>query len=787
MKRRNFLKMGTASLVGASALSSTIFTRALANADKAELTPAFNIRNNVTSHWLGEALWGNRLQDWRVHDGRIECLQGGKYFEVRTASILTHQLSDKAAYAHLRVKLGTLTTNKTGFAGFLLGAGGAELDYRGASLTQRAAGENGGIMAVVNEKGELSVRDFSNADKPFSYQHFNAKNLTKLGQFSKKALALDVEIVPNGKHFDLVLTLTEAASGREINKIAVTQVKKELLVGNILLVSSPDTKKVGARWWFSDVAMSGSKIKHDKQQTLGPVVGCMHSVNKDNLRLSTQLMPVAATEISELTLQVKQTGQSTWVTAQTSPVEDGFVTIFDIAKWQYQVDHDYRIVNPKAPKQTLYQGTVSKDPGNSKTLKIALHSCLTATAKNLDDGAYKARIKEERVLGRYSKDNIQFPHTDLVQNCEKHQPDLYLFVGDQFYEGTPTRIWRGKPDSKLDLLYRWYLWYWTHREQLKHRPAILLADDHDVLQGNLWGVGGRDPVITETGKRMEEDGGYMETKSLVQMAYRIQHSHNPAPYDPTPIDHDIPVTYGAFVYGGTSFAVIEDRKFKSRRNIKVDPRYVQGELLGQRQEIFLREWKDMDKGLPKVVITASMYGSAQTRGDLIPLLDYDSNGYPHDGRTRAVKLIKDAKAVVLAGDQHIAMLAKQGINDHTDGPLFFAGPAGAAFWQRWFEGEGQLANQRNNDPNTGDFEDTFGNKMRVLAVANPKVSYKIFKSQVGDSWSNFLSDRRLKSEGYGLVKVDHQAQQFHFECWEFDVDPTTGKQFDGWPYSHNFE
>lgn len=167
------------------------------------------------------------------------------------------------------------------------------------------------------------------------------------------------------------------------------------------------------------------------------------------------------------------------------------------------------------------------------------------------------------------------------------------------------------------------------------------------------------------------------------------------------------------------------------------------------------------------------------------LIDYDANGYPADGRTRAVKLVSDANALVIAGDQHLGLLAYQGINTFDDGSLFFAGPASAAFWQRWFEPLTPLFNQRNNDKNTGDFTDAFGNKMRVLAAANPKVSHKLFVKQ-NTTWGKFLADRNLKSESYGIIKINHAKKYYQLECWEWNTNPSTGKQFDGWPYIKGF-
>ena len=131
------------------------------------------------------------------------------------------------------------------------------------------------------------------------------------------------------------------------------------------------------------------------------------------------------------------------------------------------------------------------------------------------------------------------------------------------------------------------------------------------------------------------------------------------------------------------------------------------------------------------------------------------------------------------------MIARQGVDDYADGPLFFAGPAAAAFWQRWFEGGGRLSNQREGDPDSGDFVDTFGNRMRVLAVANPRLSHAEFE-QGNKGWGKFLADRELKSEGYGLVRVRHREKVFRLECWPWDARPGTDEQFQGWPYELEF-
>lgn len=56
--------------------------------------------------------------------------------------------------------------------------------------------------------------------------------------------------------------------------------------------------------------------------------------------------------------------------------------------------------------------------------------------------------------------------------------------------------------TMLDYLRKFCQFGWTWRDLLKDKPSIILPDDHDVFQGNLWGNGGR---YTKN----QDEGGYM--------------------------------------------------------------------------------------------------------------------------------------------------------------------------------------------------------------------------------------------------------------------------------------
>src|SRR5262249_43450058 len=132
-------------------------------------------------------------------------------------------------------------------------------------------------------------------------------------------------------------------------------------------------------------------------------------------------------------------------------------------------------------------------------------------------------------------------------------------------------------------------------------------DDHDVYHGNVWGAGGK--KADGFGQPGQDSGGYQEPAQWVNMVQRTQTSHLPDPYDPTPVLQEISVYYTEMLYGGVSFAIVEDRKWKSAPKVVIpkaeivngwaqNPQYdaardgdVAGaQLLGSRQIAFLKHW-----------------------------------------------------------------------------------------------------------------------------------------------------------------------------------------------------
>src|SRR5688572_11915302 len=153
--------------------------------------------------------------------------------------------------------------------------------------------------------------------------------------------------------------------------------------------------------------------------------------------------------------------------------------------------------------------------------------------------------------------------------------------------------------------------------------------------------------------------------------------------------------------------------------------------------------------------------------------DYDTNGWPQTERNAALREMRKAFAFHIAGDQHLPAIVHYGIDQHRDAGLAFAGPAVNTGYPRWFEplkpGENRAAGAPEN---TGDFRDSFGHPMTVLAVADGAKQPR----------QPVLEKLHDKVSGIGLVRFDKKNRKITVECWPLLADPTqTGTQFRGWP------
>lgn len=719
--------------------------------------------------WLGPDFWANRLQDWMIRDGRITCVALAGDRGGRTASVLTRSLNGGGF--QLQVRMGTQIAS-TGFSGFLIGVGEAGTDYRRAALVGAASGTAGGLLCVYGSDGWVRFRDHTDDLRQFDYAEIPS---TMSGPAPARGKAEQVEFSLEGvAQPDGTLTLTvkavNAANGSVLSQAVLTGRSPQSVAGGFALVSSGPS----ATYWFSDLRSSGGGVDAHPERGLGPIVGNLFSVADGTLKMTAQVMPMRLQDGDTVSLQLSN-GAGGWVTRTSALVGPGFAAALR-TEWNFGTAQPYRLLHSRGG--TL-EGTVPAEPGQAG-MTVASLSCTKAAHRPIDAASrYTAVVPGETPLGLYTSKNVYFPFELLTRGIKAQAPDLLVAMGDQYYEHSPTRQDRSKA-PELDFLYKYLLWLWSFRDITRNTPCLVLVDDHDMFQGTLFGEGGK--ALLPGAQPIK--GGYANAPEWVNIVQRVQCGHNPDPVDPAPVAQGISVYFTRFVYGGVRFALLEDRKFKTGGD-KVDDSgkvipEVDLQLLGPRQESMLAELAAEGSGPPTVVVSQTMFCSLQTEANGKRKGARDSAGWPAMARTRATQAMAAAGAVMLSGDTHLPSLVR-----HIGGPVQFCGPAGGASFVRWFEPSPPLRNP-GATPHTGDFTDSYGNPVRVLAVVNMQVSQATWTSAYGET---SCGDQALKAEGYGLLRIDPVNRRHTFEAWRWDVDPAAAgaQPMTGWPYVLSFD
>lgn len=501
---------------------------------------------------------------------------------------------------------------------------------------------------------------------------------------------------------------------------------------------------VQAEWWHKDPTKvlkwnrgNDSVIKSLDVPRDQVIAFGLYTVNNNCLKLTAQLFPLYPKESKWVHLEIKKSGK--WLRIASRSVNtEGWSAHFTLPNWDHSTDTSYRLNHADL---AYFEGSIRKAIPANHEVSVALLSCNSSKDR--------------------SDRNLYVKHINL------HDPDLIFFAGDQHYDHTEHTA-------------AWLMFGRQFRETFRHRPCVVITDDHDVGHGNLWG---------ENGKASQQashfnDGGYRHPAAYVNMVQRCQTGHLPAAYDPTPVKQGITVYYTSYQLGSVDFAILEDRKFKSaptgnvpklgqRIDMVTNRAYKPADfdkpgltLLGERQLNFLDHWAEKQSpSQMKAVLSQSPFCNASYKKGL--LADLDSNGWPQSARNKVIERLSAANAVHLTGDQHIATLLQHINKAGEPGPWSFCSPAIVnTIYSRYWKPPAKFRKKGikgNNLPFAGHYDDSFGNPILVHAYANP--------------------EPKNRAEGYGIVRFNPSKQSITFECWPRQVEPNQAyaQQYQGWP------
>ncbi|MFC4991268.1 hypothetical protein [Rubritalea tangerina] len=762
-----------------------------------------NWSDSVEQQWIGRHFWQNSYRDWAQKNGRIEVVQPGGN---RSAVVTSHAI-DASQTFKLSTKLGILqkpSANKTGWGGFKLGLRG---QWTHAKTWENQAMTCRGTAAGITADGRLFIDQIKD----------NAPQLT-----TQDLVTLTLEAIPSGADLTLVLTAKTATQEHSIT----TKVPQQQITGMFALTShngslknnkfddNKGNKNGQLAHWFDELTMNGNAITATPERQFGPIAFNQFLTSSDTLRMNVQLPPLDIKYTDAINLEVQQDGAWRKIAAATYH-QPSSTALFTVPDWDTSTTTPYRVtwLGTGFDGKTYthhYPGTIMAEPKQSN-VTLGSFNCMFWTG---------------------------FPYADSVSNMKKSKPHILAFTGDQLYEGAGGYgcIFGPYEDARLNYFQHWFLHGLAFRDLLANTASMTINDDHDVFHGNIWGEAGKAADMTQSGAANQQDsGGYKMYPQFVNLVQKSQCGHLPPSPDQAPVKQAIETYYTDVRYAGVSFAVLEDRKWKSapkniHHNQEVyngffkDPDYASNasqirkdsahaELLGKRQEQFLETWAAdwSDQTWMKCVVSQTAFTTAATNGlnikhpwdryddknfpeagawpknAQIPSHDMDANGWPAVARDRAVHIMRKAFAPHVTGDQHLGSMIRYGIEEHDSGSVAFCVPAAATGWSRlWMPKKPGILDETfigklngegfSFDPKhyCGKFLDGHGNKFTMLAAANPQKQQKRQPHSYYD-----------RNPGYGVITFHRETHDITLAAWPAYAAPggqgDEGRPYAGWP------
>jgi len=760
--------------------SALCFCSALADT----VTP--KIPEDLSRPFISGEVWTNPMEDWTLKDGRIvNTMSGGD----RNVVSLTSEILPKENFT-ITVQIDALSKKlkSKGFVGLQIGLQGTQNDYRDTAIS------GVGLPLGISADGHLFIGNPSKDTPKFQIPEGNF-TLTLTGtpkQNDTHELKLQVgdlshsQVVHSSWIPGLVAltTSTKPTHPLELEKERPVPVYGGIKFGRSKIKNDTRLQPLNqgrggdARFAFSAWKLDGPAVKHHPERNFGPIWWATYTVHSDKkLRLLVQMAPVQG----QVTLRLAGLEHR----APIDPVS--YTSSFEISLPQTKNNLPFLIqFNGKNRN-----GNISPVPTGEHPIKIASLSC---------------------------NDSTGFPHTRLVENVTAHKPDVITFHGDQIYEaiGGYGHLTTQKPSLRANLCYlrKYAMHGWSWRDLLMTIPSITIPDDHDVMHGNIWGCGGKLTAVSRDHSEMQDSGGYKMSPEFVNMVHKTQVGNLPIPADQPTCLNGISTYYTTWHYGPLDFAILADRQFKSAPqglfpdanfrngwaqnlawNAKTQADIPEAQLLGPKQELFLADWAKK-KAPFKVAIPQPPFLAPQTTPAALeadnnapgmkiykegeyppddePKADFDTNGWPQSKQKLALRLLKKANAVHIVGDQHLGTTGQYGIDSYDDGPWWIATPAIANVWpRRWMPAIAPV-NPKPGWPRwLGGFEDGFGNKFTMHAVANPRDI---------DREPDRLFDRAV---GYSISTFDLKTGTITLSNWPYTSGPQhTGedaKPYKGWP------
>jgi len=293
--------------------------------------------------WIGPDWWANRAEDWRIHDGRLECVQPG----MRTAYLATRTLGGSF---QLSVRTGMLgkpdTLDEHTLTGFFFSNMGKD-DYKTPDFVRIQASAKM-LFAGLDGEGHLIVflgRDQVELSKK------------RLARHENEDIRLEVRAVPDGEGYSLEFAAFDHKTGKLLDRLKLEGYPQDLpaerLNGYVALAAWSTSATEGGKprtpvpYWYRDFKLSGKDVETHAERRHGPVVDVQYTIQPKLriLDLTARLLPIGEKDVQTARLEIRRKGEQDWKVAATGKVRvPGYEVPFRVKEFDESKPSEYRVV-----------------------------------------------------------------------------------------------------------------------------------------------------------------------------------------------------------------------------------------------------------------------------------------------------------------------------------------------------------------------------------------------------------------------------------------------------------
>ncbi len=421
--------------------------------------------------WVGNNMWASDIASWQIKSGKLICQTTADNLQQLT--LLTRQITTGNKPVSMSIIFDhTSRETQYGAAGFLLGIPPPDFN----NITGKNI-DSPGLFAGITPSGELVLQTSPTMNRLRKILKPNNSQQNKTSDSTKIMLTA----MPIGNRYTILLQHFDTDTSVELTRQTLWNVPASLVHGFPGLACIPSTQSNSPRKdgtslagladaakrkqlqtrgmfhpeatrhlplniMFDEWTVNGANtvVETDAESKTGPIVGAWHTLHKNSLRMTVQLMPVGK-RLNIVKLQIF--ANANWKTISQMEINSAdFTATFSINNWDITKEQPYRLeygesLSDGSIRTHYWSGTISAASDSDTSSLIIAEATPYAYSPSLP-------LKDASLLRATRR---------VAHTTHKYLPPPDILI---FYNTTPP----SHNLQNLAKLQEWYRWCFANRE-----------------------------------------------------------------------------------------------------------------------------------------------------------------------------------------------------------------------------------------------------------------------------------------------------------------------------------